>query len=117
MGFEIEFYSTSDGKEPIADFLDSLDVKMAAKLVGLLEILEEKGPELRLPYSGYIEDGIFELRCKHGSNITRVMYFFYAGKRIIATNGFVKKTQKTPKREIELAKERRTDWLMRNKEA
>lgn len=40
------------------DFLDSLDDKMAAKLVGLMEVLEEKGTELRMPYSEYLDDGI-----------------------------------------------------------
>lgn len=114
MSFKIEFYKTEDGKEPVAEFLDSLDDKMAAKLIGLMEVLEEKGTELIKPYSEHLEDGIFELRCKQGSNITRVMYFFYVGKKIIATNGFVKKTQKTPPKEIKLAKERRTDWLKRH---
>ena len=61
-------------------------------------------------------DGIFELRCKQESNIIRVLYFFYIGKKIIATNGFVKKTQKTPPKELKLAKERRADWLERHKE-
>ena len=114
MAFEIEFYRTQDGKEPVAEFLDSLDDKMAAKLIGLMEVLEEKGTELRKPYSEHLEDGIFELRCRQGSNITRVLYFFCIGKRIIATNGFVKKTQKTPPKEIKLAKERRKDWLERH---
>ena len=41
------------------------------------------------------------------------LYFFYVGKKIIVTNGFVKKTQKTPPSEIKLAKERRSDWLQR----
>ena len=116
MAFEMEFYTTEDGKEPIEEFLDSLDNKMAAKLIGLMEVLEEKGTELRKPYSEHLGDGIFELRCKQGSDITRVLYFFFVGKKIIATNGFVKKTQKTPLREIRLAKERRADWLSRNKE-
>ena len=104
MAFEIEFYSSEDGREPVAEFLDSLDSKMSAKLVGLMEILEEKGTELRMPYSEHLEDGIFELRCKQGSNIIRVMYFFYVGRKIVVTNGFVKKTQKTPAYEIEKAK-------------
>jgi len=60
-----------------------------------------------------LEDGIFELRCKLGSNITRALYFFYVGKRIVVTNGFVKKTQKTPPGEIKLAKDRRKDWIER----
>ncbi|MGN1382501.1 MAG: type II toxin-antitoxin system RelE/ParE family toxin [Eubacterium sp.] len=54
---------------------------MAAKLVGLMEVLEGKGTALRKPYSEYLDDGIFELRCKQGSNITRVLYFFYIGKK------------------------------------
>ena len=54
--FQIEFYETENGKQPVADFLDSLDDKMAAKMISLMEILEEKGPELRLPYSRALED-------------------------------------------------------------
>ncbi len=86
---------------------------MNAKLIGLMELLEEKGTELREPYSAPLEDGIFELRCKLGSNITRALYFFYVGKRIVVTNGFVKKTQKTPPGEIKIAKDRRKDWIER----
>lgn len=112
--FQLEFYETADAKQPVIEFLDSLDNKMAAKLLGLMEILEEKGTELRLPYSEHLEDGIFELRCKLGSNITRALYFFYVGKKIIVTNGFVKKTQKTPPSEIKLAKSRRDDWIKRH---
>lgn len=114
MSFCLEFYETDNGAKPVEEFLDSLDNKMAAKLIGLMEVLEEKGTELRLPYSEHLEDGIFELRCKQGSDITRVLYFFYVGKKIIATNGFVKKTQKTPSKELKLAKKRRTDWLKRH---
>lgn len=78
---------------------------MRAKIYGLMEILQEKGNLLREPYSKHLEDGIFELRCKFGSDITRVLYFFYYERKIIMTNGFVKKTRKTPKEEIQLAKE------------
>jgi len=113
--FTVEFYRSPDGKEPVADFLDSLDNKMKAKLVSMLELLGEKGTSLRMPYSSYLEDGIFELRCIQGNNITRVLYFFYIGEKIIVTNGFVKKTQKTPRKEVNLAKNRRSDWLSRNK--
>lgn len=111
--FQIEFYESEDKKTPVSDFLDSLDDKMAAKLVGLMELLAENGTELRMPYSRHLVDGIFELRCKQGSNITRTLYFFYSGKRIIVTNGFVKKTDKTPSKEIKLAKERQSDWIKR----
>lgn len=86
---------------------------MRAKLVGLLQILQEKGNYLREPYSKHLEDGIFELRGKVGNNISRVLYFFYCGRKIIVTNGFIKKTQKTPKSQIHLAKKIRTNYIER----
>ena len=87
---------------------------MRAKLVGLLQILQEKGNLLREPYSKHLDNGIFEIRGKVGTNITRVLYFFYDNK-IILTNGFVKKTNKTPVNEIKLAKMRRKVYLDRMK--
>ena len=67
-----------------------------------------------MPFSRHLDDGIFELRTVQGSNITRVLYFFVAGGEIVLTHGFVKKTQKTPAREIERAKRMREDWRSRN---
>jgi phage-related protein len=112
-GFEVVFYEKENGDCPVESFLASLDTKMRAKMVGLLELLEEIGNGLREPYSKQIDNGIFEIRCKVGSNITRVLYFFYFEGKIVLTNGFVKKTQKTPREEIRLAKERRTDFIER----
>ena len=111
--YTVVFYEKGNGECPVEGFLESLDIKMRAKLIGLLEILEEKGNYLREPYSKYLEDGIFELRCKSGNNICRVLYFFYYQGRIVMTNGFVKKTQKTPRKQILLAKERRKDYIER----
>lgn len=89
---------------------------MKAKLFGLVDVLEQYGNSLREPYSKPLEDGIFELRAKVGTNISRVLYFFYYEGRIILTHGFVKKTQKTPPSEIKKAKECRKDFLGRNGE-
>ena len=112
--FKAEFYATDDGSKPAKDFILSQDTKMKAKLLGLVDILEQYGNQLREPYSKPLDDGIFELRAKIGSDISRVMYFFYFGGRIILTNGFVKKTPKTPPSEIALAKKYRKDFLERN---
>ena len=102
--FEVEYFEKEDGTYPAEEFILSQDVKMRAKLFRLLELLEEKGNTLREPYSKSLDDGIFEIRAKQGNNITRVLYFFYIGNKIILTNGFVKKSQKTPPSEIDLAK-------------
>ena len=114
-GFIIEFYEDTNEDKPVEKFLLSLDVKMQEKLLGMLQILQEKGNQLREPYSKYLEEGIFELRTKNGTDITRVLYFFYYGRKIILTNGFVKKTQKTPRKEILLAKRRKADYIERSK--
>ncbi len=109
--FEVIFYEKRNGECPVEEFLSNLDVKMRAKMVGLLEILEEKGTALREPYSKHLDDGIFEIRCKLGNDITRILYFFYYEGKIILTNGFIKKTNKTPQKEILLAKQRRKDYI------
>lgn len=111
--FEVIFYEKENGECPIEEFINSLDLKMKVKLIGLLELLEEKGYQIREPYSKLIEDGIFELRCQVGNNITRVLYFFYVGEKIVLTNGFVKKTRKIPLEEIKIAKARRVDFKER----
>lgn len=111
--FEVEFYETTDGDKPAKDFLISLDNKMRAKMASMISLLQENGYNLREPYSKHLSEGIFELRAKVGSDITRVMYFFYIDRRVILTNGFVKKTKKTPSKELEKAKKYRQDYLRR----
>ena len=104
MQFMVAFYEKSDGTKPAAEFLQSLDNKMRAKMLRTIGLLQEFGGDLREPFSKPLGDGIFELRAQVGNNISRVLYFFIVGKRIILTNGFIKKTQKTPEREIALAR-------------
>ena len=112
--FTVEFYEKENGDIPAEEFLDGLNIRMKTKLVGLIKILQEKGNLLREPYSKPLGDGIFELRCKVGNDISRVLYFFYYNGKIIMTNGFVKKTRKTPRTVIDRAKAYRDDYLERN---
>ena len=116
MEFDIIFYETPDGEIPIRDFLVGLDAKLRAKTVGLMDLLKENGTKLREPYTKHLDDGIFELRCKLGSNLTRTLYFFYIGRKIVFTNGFVKKSAKTPSGAIDLAKKYRSDFISRQEE-
>ena len=114
--FEVIFYQSSDNITPPAlEFIESCNLKMQAKIFSLLEILQEKGNHLREPYSKPLADGLFELRIKQGSDISRMLYFFFVGKKIVITHGFIKKSQKTPKAEIERAKKYRKDFLERRK--
>lgn len=109
----MEYYELEDGTRPAEEFILAQDKKMQAKIFLSLELLEGKGPELREPYSKPLGNGIFEVRAKQGSDISRVLYFFVVGRKIILTNGFVKKTMRTPPREIERAKRYRTDYQRR----
>ena len=111
---EIEFYKTQDGNCPLQNYLDSLEPKILAKTLRTIDLLENNGPKLRGPFSEPIGYGIFELRTKLGSDITRVFYFFYVGNKAILTNGFTKKTKKTPRQEIELAVKYKADYERRN---
>ena len=112
----VEFYETEMGKIPSLDFIKALEVKLQAKVFRDLELLEDRGNELRSPYSCHIDDGIFELRTIQGTNIVRNLYFFIEGRRIVITHGFYKKTQKTPSAEVQRAKDYRTDYLSRKME-
>lgn len=111
--YQVIFYETESGKQPAREFILSLPPKMQAKMLRTVEMAAVNGIDLREPYSKPLEDGIFELRAKVGSDISRVLYFFYVGKQIVLTNGFVKKTQKTPENEKKLAKKYRADFLSR----
>ena len=90
-----------------------MNIKLQAKVLTGIKLLKANGNLLREPYTKHLKDGIFELRSKQGSDITRVLYFFVVGKQIILTNGFIKKTQKAPKSEIDLAEKYRKDYLER----
>ena len=110
---KIIYYTKVNGVAPVKNFLLNLDVKMRAKLTRAINLLSIAGNELRAPHSKHIQDGIFELRAQIGTNISRVLYFFVVGNEVILTNGFVKKTQATPLKEIEKAKRYREDYLKR----
>ncbi|MCH3951179.1 MAG: type II toxin-antitoxin system RelE/ParE family toxin [Acidaminococcus sp.] len=113
MNFTVEFYETCDGFCPVLDFFRTLDEDTRVKISSFITLLQHNGNSLREPYSKPLKNGIFELRVRKGSNSFRVLYFFYVEHRIIMTNGFIKKQNKTPKSEIEKAIKYRNDFLSR----
>ena len=111
--FEVTFYTRHDGDKPAKNFILGLDKKMPTKMLRTIDIQEDKGNQLREPYSKHLDEGIFELRAKVGSDISRVLYIFIVKHEIILSHGFIKKPQKTPPVEIERAKKNRKDYLER----
>lgn len=111
--FDVDFYKLPDGTSPVRDFLDGMDKGMRAKSLSNIASLREAGNTLREPYSKYVDGGIFELRIKVSTNISRIFYFFQSGKRIILTNGYIKKSQKLDRREFEKALAYKKDYERR----
>ena len=111
--FDVGFYDNPNGTIPAKEFILSLDKKMRAKMLRLIEMLAINGNELHRPYAAYLRDDIYELRATVGSNTTRVLYFFFVERRIILTHGFIKKTDEVPPAEIEKAIKYRNEFLNR----
>ena len=113
--WDIIFYEKENGRTPVQEFLDALPVKHQAKALRDIDILEEFGMSLKEPHAKHIKDKIWELRIKSSSDISRIFYFAHDGKDIILLHGFVKKTQKTPAREIEIASKYFEDYMGRDR--
>lgn len=77
--------------------------KLAAKLIIAASLLSMEGPHLREPYSKWMQKNLYELRAKVGTNIARIFYCFNSSGKVWLLNGFVKKSQDTPEREIQIA--------------
>lgn len=112
------FYTAINGRNPIEEFLDTLNGKQAQKVLWVLKLIED----LEVVPSQYFKklvntDGIWEVRVQYGGDIFRVLGFFDENEAswVVLTNGFAKKTQKTPSQEILLAEQRQRDYLTRRK--
>ena len=101
MSWTIEYFS-----EAVRLEIAALPVGIRASYVRLAEMLEEFGLDLRMPHSRAMGGGLFELRPKGREGIARVFYCTQVGKRIIVLHSFIKKTNETPKRELEIARKR-----------
>lgn len=118
--YEIEFYEDKNGKSEIVDFIRELNAKAASskesrinfnKIVAYMDMLEELGTRVGEPVTKHLEGEIWELRPLKN----RLLYAYYKDNKFIILHHFIKKTQKTPKREIEQAKRNLQDYLERNK--
>ena len=113
----MEFYQRKNGDVPALEFVYSLNPKLQAKVFSEIELLKKHGPNLREPFvkpiNGTKNKGIFELRIKFSTDISRIFYFVHCDNVYVLLNGFVKKTGKTPEREIERARRYKIDYEMR----
>lgn len=108
------FLSQRQRRLSVEEFLDGLGPKQAKKIVWVLQLVKEL-PMVPQQYFKKMEgpDDLWEVRAEFGGDAFRLLGFWDAGQLIILTNGFAKKTQKTPEREIKLAAQRKRDYLNR----
>jgi phage-related protein len=115
--WKVVYYQRENGTEPVSEFIEKLPTKHASKALWEIELLEQFGTSLRMPYAKAIEgdkySGMFELRIQQGSDISRIFYFLPIGNEFILLHGFLKKGQKTPPRELETALRYMKDHLRR----
>ena len=101
MAYELEYFNPK-----IQASIEAWPVEILADYAKLLELLLEHGPDLRMPHSRSMGEGLFELRPRGREGIGRAFYCFLMGKRISIVHAFIKKTEATPERELKIARKR-----------
>ena len=102
MNWTVETFNETVDRE-----LEALPVDMRARFVRIAELIESLGLEkVGAPHVRHLEGSLWEIRMKGKTGISRAIYVTATGKRVVVVRVFIKKTQKTPRREIELALER-----------
>ncbi len=109
---EIIFYRTKRGSCPVEKFLDSLSAKQAQKVAWVLQLIEELDNVPSQYFKKMVNtDGLWEARIQVGGNIFRILGFLSGNNMVVLNHGFQKKTQKTPRKEITIAEERKKEYL------
>lgn len=110
----IKFYIKDNNRNPIEEFLDSLNAKQAKKVTWVLRLIEELDKTPKQYFKKLVNtDDIWEVRIRTGKDAIRLLGFIDQGTFIVLTNGFMKKSQKAPKVEIELAQTRKKVFIKR----
>jgi phage-related protein len=109
---QVKFYKTQEGKCPVTEFFDLLPGSVVKKITWVLSLVED----LEIIPTKYYKklkgtDSIYECSIDMDGNTYRILGFFYGNEFIILTNGFMKKTTKTPKTEIEIAEWRKRKFV------
>lgn len=114
MSKEIRFYRTDSGHCPVEEFIDSLHGKQAQKVAWVLNLIEELDSTPARYFKKLVNtDDLWEVRVDSGSNTFRLLGFLDEDVLVILVHGFHKKSQKVPKRNISLARERKKDYFRR----
>lgn len=98
--------------ERLESWLNDTPKDIKARIINIVDLLAEHGPQnVREPYVKHLQGKLYEIRAKGKDGIARVFYFTMTGQRIVLLHGFIKKAQKTSKRELAIAVVRMTEIL------
>ncbi len=106
MKWKITFYSEKVEAQTL-----KLPTGILANFLRIAEMIEDLGPNLGKPYVGKLESGLYEIRAKGKEGIARSVYCTVKGKEIVILHSFIKKSQKTPKKDLDLARKRMKEVL------
>ncbi len=104
MAWQILEYESIRKGRPVTEFIQKQKPKTIAKIIHLVDLLEEYGPMLAMPHAKKVDAFLYELRAR-GKDEIRILYGF-VGKIIYLLHGFKKQTQKTPVKELDTARQR-----------
>jgi phage-related protein len=111
--WSIDFYSDSEAKSPVTEWFEAQDAKTQAKFLWVFDLIEESGIDVGMPHVKPLEDKLYEIRIRVDRNAYRIIYFLHTRQKFILLHGFQKKTQKTPTKELKLARKYLADFLER----
>jgi phage-related protein len=112
--WEIEYYRSEAGRIPVLEWLEQMAARDRAMALLHIDQLALLGAEARPPLARSLGHKLYELRWKASSKQYRIAYFAAMGRTLVLLHGFVKKSQTTPKRELEVAQARMRDYERRD---
>ncbi len=115
--WEVVFYEAQGGARPAEDWLKARAPKVAARFAWIFDLLEDQGTNVTGPYIDHLRGKVWEVRVEQNKVQYRMLYFAAPERKFVMLHGFIKKTQRTPRKEIDLAEVRMKDYMERLKQA
>src|SRR6266702_6518152 len=106
MAWRVDFFADERGGAPVEEYLTSLPVQHRAKLLALVKMLEQEGPNLPFPYSSQVRGKLRELRTQQGKDKLRILYFGDARRVLVFLHRIVKRSAQLPEEDMRIAEAR-----------
>jgi phage-related protein len=112
--WDIEYYQAPNNTYPVKDFIESLEIKARARTARTLDLLEEFGIELGMPYARHLHDKLWEIRVRFKKDRHRIIYALLKDRTFVLLHGFTKKSSSVPRQDMDIAQKRMHDYIARS---